>query len=217
MLEKQQRFDETAGMSINEMVEQRQALREVDRRTTAGTGQSGSSRRPSRERSCRWSTSPIASRRTGSCPAGRAAPCTPRTWARFWPPAIASARSAIPSKLVAEIIVDQSDVELVRAARHEREQDGLPGVPVMLMLDSLPGRSFDTEIEQIAAGRAEGDAAGPVHAGRRRCGFGGGSADRRAATAEHFLSRDCHACPMSAANCSWACAARPNCTPGGSP
>ncbi len=55
-----------------------------------------------------------------------------------------------PTKLVAEIIVDQSDVELVRAAVLARERDNKPGVPVTLMLDSLPGRSYDTEIEQIA-------------------------------------------------------------------
>ena len=34
--------------------------------------------------------------------------------------------------------------------RLARERDNKPGVPVTLMLDSLPGRSYDTEIEQIA-------------------------------------------------------------------
>ncbi len=55
-----------------------------------------------------------------------------------------------PSKLVAEVIIDQSDVDLVVAAMLERQRDGQPRVPVALMLDSLPGRVFHSELERIA-------------------------------------------------------------------
>jgi putative peptide zinc metalloprotease protein len=148
VLEKQQRFDETAGMSINELEEQEQALtevikerkRELDnlvvRAPIAGT------------------VLPVVDKPDREPPDGQLPGWSGGALHRKNLGAFLSASDRIcqigdPKKLVAEIIVDQSNVELVRAAFLERARDHLPGVPVVLMLDSLPGRSFETEIEQI--------------------------------------------------------------------
>jgi len=149
VLEKQQRFDETAGMSINELVEQEQALVEViDERKLelanlvvkapiAGIVLpmvDKPDREPPDGQLPGWSGSALHPKNLGASLAASDRIC----------------QIGDPQKMVAEIIVDQSDVELVRAADAKRAQDGLPGVPVVLMLDSLPGRSFETEIEQVA-------------------------------------------------------------------
>ncbi len=68
------------------------------------------------------------------------------------------------------------------------EVDGEPGVPVELMLDSLPGRDVRESSGTRRAGRNDRDPDRLVHARRRRCGFGGRSRDRHADTAEYLVS-----------------------------
>jgi hypothetical protein len=52
--------------------------------------------------------------------------------------------------LVAEIIIDQTDIELVRIAVAQHRRETQSQVPVELMLDSLPGVIFPSEIERVA-------------------------------------------------------------------
>jgi putative peptide zinc metalloprotease protein len=149
VLKKEQRIDETAGMTINQLVEQRLALEQVigERRReldnlivkapVAGTVLpvvDKPDREPPDGQLPSWSGGALALRNRGAFLTGNDRIC----------------QIGDPTQLVAEIIVDQSDVEFVRAAALARERDNKPGVPVTLMLDSLPGRSYDTEIEQVA-------------------------------------------------------------------
>jgi putative peptide zinc metalloprotease protein len=149
VLEKEQRIDETAGMSINQLRQQRQALVQViDERSrelanlTVTAPIAGTvlpvvdkpDREPPEAQLPSWSGGALALRNRGAFLSANDKIC----------------QIGDPTKLVAEVIVDQSEVELVRAAAIERERDQKSGVPVTLMLDSLPGRSLDTSIEQIA-------------------------------------------------------------------
>jgi putative peptide zinc metalloprotease protein len=149
VLQKQRRVDETAGVSIKQMLEQRQALtqivgerrRELDsllvKAPVAGTVLpvvDKPDREPPDAQLPSWSGGALSLRNRGAFLSASDRIC----------------QIGDPKKLVAEVIIDQSDVELVRAAAIEREREKKPGVPVTLMLDSLPGKSIDTEIEQIA-------------------------------------------------------------------
>ena len=149
VLQKQRRIDDTAGLSINQMLEQRLALIQVvgERRRelenllvkapVAGTVLpvvDKPDREPPDGQLPSWSGGALSLRNRGAFLSASDRIC----------------QIGDPEKLVAEVIVDQSDVELVRAAAIEREREKQPGVPVTLMLDSLPGKSIDTEIEQIA-------------------------------------------------------------------
>ncbi len=149
VLKKQQRFDETAGMTINELVEQEQALleviaerqRELDNLTVKAPIAGivlpvvdKPDREPPDGQLPSWAGSALHPKNRGASLSASDRIC----------------QIGDPQQLVAEIIVDQSDVELVRAADARRAREGLPRVPVVLMLDSLPGRSFDSEIEAVA-------------------------------------------------------------------
>ncbi|MHB0955703.1 MAG: hemolysin D [Pirellulaceae bacterium] len=149
VLAKEQRNDETAGMSINQLKEQRQALVQViDERQrelahlTVTAPIAGTilpvvdkpDREPPDAQLPSWSGGVLSLRNRGAFLSASDRLC----------------QIGDPQQLVAEVIVDQSDVEFVRAATLERERDNKPRVPVTLMLDSLPGRTFDSEIEQIA-------------------------------------------------------------------
>ncbi len=115
VLEKQQRFDETAGMSINELVEQAQALveviderqRELDnlvvKAPIAGTVLPVVDK-PDREPP------------DGQLPSWSGGALHPKNRGAFLSASDRICQIGDPKKLVAEIIVDQSDVELVRAA-----------------------------------------------------------------------------------------------------
>jgi putative peptide zinc metalloprotease protein len=148
VLEKQQRFDETAGLSINELLKQEEALRGVieererelanlDVRAPIGGTVLPVAEKPDREspdgQLPGWSGSVLHPKNRGAVLAASDRLC----------------EIGDPDDLVAEIIVDQSDVELVRAAFLQRQREQLPGVPIVLALDSLPGKTFDSEIEQI--------------------------------------------------------------------
>ncbi len=149
VLEKQQRFDENAGLRINEIREQRQAIEQVlaDRRQelanlTVKAPVTGTVLpvvdKPDREspdgQLPGWSGGALEAKNIHAHLAANDRLC----------------QVGNPQNLVAEIIVDQGDVELVRAAMAWRERDGEPGVPVQLMLDSLPGLTLDTTIERVA-------------------------------------------------------------------
>jgi putative peptide zinc metalloprotease protein len=149
VLEKQRRFDEIAGLRINELLEQRQALLQIveDRR---------------RELANLTVTAPVAGTvlpvldkpdrepPDGQLPSWSGSPLQPQNLGAFLAASDRIGQIGDPRQLVAEIIIDQSDVELVRAAALRREQENQPGVPVVLMFDSLPGRDIETEIERIA-------------------------------------------------------------------
>ncbi|MHB8968960.1 MAG: hemolysin D [Pirellulaceae bacterium] len=149
VLQKQHRIDDTAGLSINQMLEQRLTLSQVvDERR--------------RELANLLVTAPVAGTvlpvvdkpdreaPDGQLPSWSGGPLSLRNRGAFLSASDRICQIGDPEKLVAEVIVDQSNVELVRAAATEREREKKSGVPVTLMLDSLPGRSIDTEIEQIA-------------------------------------------------------------------
>lgn len=149
VLKKQQRFDEDAGLRINELREQRQALlqiveerqRELNNLTVtapvAGTVLpvlDKPDREPPDGQLPSWSGAALKSQNVGA----------------FFASSDRLCQIGDPQQLVAEIVIDQSDVELVRDAALQRLQAGQPGVPVLLMLDSLPGQEFDSVIERIS-------------------------------------------------------------------
>jgi putative peptide zinc metalloprotease protein len=148
VLEKQQRVDETAGLSLNQLAEQETALRGVIeererelanldvKATIAGTILPVVDK-PERE-------SP-----DGQLPGWSGSALHPKNRGAFLAASDRICQIGDPKQLVAEMIVDQSDVEIVRAAFLERQRKEQPGVPVVLMLDSLPGKTFESEIEQI--------------------------------------------------------------------
>jgi putative peptide zinc metalloprotease protein len=163
VLERQQRFDDQAGLRINEIEEQREALlellaekqSELDRLTirapVAGVilpvvdkpdRDTGDGQLPD------WTGSILSPRNLNAhlTPSDRICQIgvLPETDGE---PSLDPLRRV---ELVAEVIVDQVDVQLVRAAQAERELQAESGIPVKLMLDSLPGRTFDSHIEQIA-------------------------------------------------------------------
>ena len=149
VLEKQQRFDESAGLRINEVLEQRQALEQVlaERQQeydnlTVKAPVSGT-------------VLPVVDKPDRDMPNGQLPSWSGNVLEARNVDAHLAASDRIcqigdPSQLVAEIIVDQADVELVRAAAAQRERDGEPGVPVILMLDSLPGQEWETNVERVA-------------------------------------------------------------------
>ncbi len=149
VLEKQQRFDETAGLRINELAEQRLALEKVrDERQqelnnlTVVAPKDGIvlpvADKPDREMP------------DGQLPSWIGGALDPRNLKARLSASDRLCQIGDPRKLVAEIIIDQADVELVRAAITRRGKSGESRVPVRLMLDSLPGKSFNTEIERVA-------------------------------------------------------------------
>jgi len=149
VLKKQQRFDETAGMTINELVEQEQALleviaerqRELDNLTVKA---------PIAGIVLPVVDKPDQEPPDGQLPGWTGSALHPKNRGASLSASDRICQIGDPQQLVAEIIVDQSDVELVRAADARRAREGLPRVPVVLMLDSLPGRNFDSEIEAVA-------------------------------------------------------------------
>ncbi len=149
VLEKQRRFDEDAGLRINEVQKQRAALvelfterrRELERLTIRAPIAGvilpvvDKTDRGTREGELSgWTGGALESKNINALLA----------------PSDRICQIGDPEKLVAEIIIDQVDVELVRAALAQRHQDGQGDVPVELMLDSLPGRTFDSRIERVA-------------------------------------------------------------------
>jgi putative peptide zinc metalloprotease protein len=149
VLEKQQRFDESAGLRINEVVEQRQALeqvlaerqQELDNLTVKAP--IGGTVLPVADK-------PDREMPDGQLPGWVGGPLEPKNVNARLAASDRICQIGDPQQLVAEIIVDQADVELVRAAVAQRQRDGEPGVPVVLMLDSLPGLNLETEVERVA-------------------------------------------------------------------
>ncbi|MCU0959251.1 MAG: biotin/lipoyl-binding protein [Pirellulaceae bacterium] len=149
VLEKQQRLDEEAGRSVKELTEQREALvRVIDEKQqeldnlvvkapVAGI------------------VLPVADKPDREPPGGQLPGWAGDIMHPTNRDALLAANERIcligdPARLVAEVIVDQSDVELVRAAYVQVRQAGGSGVAVELMLDALPGVVLASEIEQIA-------------------------------------------------------------------
>jgi putative peptide zinc metalloprotease protein len=149
VLERQQRFDDQAGMRINELQEQREALlellaerrSELDRLTI---------RAPVSGMILPVHDKPQRDTDDGQLPDWTGSVLSPKNLNAFLTPSDRICQIGDPQELVAEVIVDQVDVQLVRAAQAECEDKGEPGVPVTLMLDSLPGRTFESHIERIA-------------------------------------------------------------------
>jgi multidrug efflux pump subunit AcrA (membrane-fusion protein) len=154
VLQKEQRRDETAGTTIQQMREQRLALEEVIRERTVELDDlhvkapvdgvvlpvvDKADREPPDGQLPGWVGSPLSTRNRGAFLAANDRIC----------------QIGDPSELVAEIVIDQADVELVWAAFHERKAQQLTGVPVTLMLDSLPGQSFESQIETVTLAKLE--------------------------------------------------------------
>lgn len=149
VLEKQQRFDPTAGLRINELEKQRFALqeilnerqRELDRLRIVA---------PVAGIILPVGDKPDQQKDNAQLPgwAGRALDSKNLN-------ALLTAGDRIcqigdPQQLVAEIIIDQTDIELVRTAVAQHRRETQSRVPVELMLDSLPGVIFPSEIERVA-------------------------------------------------------------------
>lgn len=148
-LRQEQRIDESAGIHMNELVAQRDALQEVlDEKQTelnklvivtpvSGTvlpAPDKADHATEHEQLPGWHGGALEPRNLGARLAASDQIC----------------QVGDPSRLVAEIIVDQSDIDLVVAAMAKRRQAKQEGVPVALMLDSLPGRTLNTTIERVA-------------------------------------------------------------------
>ncbi len=149
VLRQRQRFDENAGLRANELLAQRKSLQEVlderkaeQKKLIVLTPVSGI-------------VLPVADRpdrdaRDGQLPRWVGSPLERRNRGAFLEPSDRICQVGDPTKLVAEIIIDQSDLDLVVAAMLKRQQENKPRVPVVLMLDALPGKQFDTDLERIA-------------------------------------------------------------------
>lgn len=149
VLQKQQRLDEEAGRSVKELSAQRAALarviaekqRELDnlvvKAPVAGI------------------VLPVADKSDREPPGGQLPGWAGDVLHPKNRDALLAANDRLcligdPTQLVAEVIVDQTDVELVREAYVRARQAGASGVPVELMLDALPGVALPSVIEQIA-------------------------------------------------------------------
>lgn len=155
VLQKEQRRDETAGTTIDQMLEQRAALEEVIRERTNELNDLKVKAPidgivlPVVEKAERESPD-------GQLPEWVGSPLAPRNRGAFLAAHDRICQVGDPTQLVAEIVIDQADVELVWAAFHGRKkEEQLSGVPVTLMLDSLPGKSFESEIESVALAKME--------------------------------------------------------------
>ncbi len=149
ILEKQQRIDETAGLSLNELREQETALRGVIEERERELGNLDV-KAPGAGIVLPVVDKPERELPGGQLPSWSGNALHPKNRGAFLAASDRICQIGDPRQLVAELIIDQSDVELVRAAFLDRQRAQLPGVPVVLMLDSLPGRTFDTELEQIS-------------------------------------------------------------------
>ena len=149
VLKKQQRFDDTAGLRIDEINKQRATLEEMlaerqtelDRLTV---------RAPVSGVVLPVTDKPDSDSNDDELPDWSGGVLKPKNLNAYLSPTDRICQIGDPEELVAEIIVDQADVELVRAAVTRRRREGRPGVAVELMLDSLPGQVFKSEIEQVA-------------------------------------------------------------------
>ncbi|MFO7907604.1 MAG: hemolysin D [Pirellulaceae bacterium] len=149
VLKKQQRFDQDAGLRVNEIEKQRESLlellaeqqSELDRLTV---------RAP-----VHGVVMPVAHRPDRDPPKGELPRWTgsimdENNRQAYLSPSDKICQIGDPEKLVAELIIDQADVELVRTAMAQRRRNDQPPVPIDLMLDSLPGEVFHSELERIA-------------------------------------------------------------------
>ena len=149
VLEKQQRFDRSAGLRINELEQQRESLvdllaeqkSELDRLTVRAPVDGvvmPVARKPDREPP------------QGQLPQWTGSLMAEKNRRAYLSPSDKLCQIGNPDKLVAELIINQADVELVRTAMAQRRRNKQPPVPVELMLDSLPGEVFQSEVERIA-------------------------------------------------------------------
>ena len=166
VLWKQQRFDESAGLRGNELEEQRDAMRRilherkdelyrlVVRAPVAGVVLpvvDKPDREPPDGQLPGWVGSPLEAKNRDAYLAPNDRICQIGN-----PEKDESGNEKrdkdgnLKIELVAEIIIDQVDVEMVRAAMTQRRRDSLLDVPVDLMLDALPGKTFDSRIETVA-------------------------------------------------------------------
>jgi len=149
VLEKQRRFDESAGLRINELKRQRNSLvellneqkSELDRLTV---------RAPADGVVLPVANKPERDPPDGQLPRWQGNLMSATNRNAYLSPSDKICQIGDPGQLVAELIIDQGDVELVRAAMAQRRRNGEPGVPVKLMLDSLPSVVLETDIERIA-------------------------------------------------------------------
>ncbi len=167
VLRKQQRFDASAGLRINEIQEQSAALQRVLKEKTAqfdklvirapidGTVLSVA------DKADRGSVD------AGQLPGWNGGSLELRNVGAHLQPSDRICLIGDPRKLVAEVIIDQADVDLVVAAMLRRLKKGRSeGVPTDMMLDALPGNVYHSEIEKIAlAELAETPLSLATHAG----------------------------------------------------
>lgn len=149
VLKRQQRFDQDAGLRINELENQRESLLELlaeqqlelDRltvRSPVGGIVMPVTQKPDRDPP------------QGQLPQWTGALLDGKNRQAYLSPSDKLCQIGDPENLVAELVIDQADVELVRTAMAQRRRKGQSPVPIELMLDSLPGEVLHSELERIA-------------------------------------------------------------------
>jgi putative peptide zinc metalloprotease protein len=148
-LKKQRRFDQSAGLRVNEMEKQRDSLKEVldgkqdelEKLTV---------RAPIDGIVLAVPDKPERAAAEGQLPMWSGGALNPKILGAMLRASDQICQVGDPKNLVAEVIIDQAEVDLVVASMLERQRDGKPRVPVDLMLDSLPGQVFHSELERVA-------------------------------------------------------------------
>jgi putative peptide zinc metalloprotease protein len=148
-LKKQRRFDQSAGLRVNELEKQRDSLKEVldgkqkevEKLTV---------RAPIHGIVLAVPDKPERAAAEGQLPMWSGGALNPKNLGAMLRASDQICQVGDPKNLVAEVIIDQADVDLVVASMLERQRDGQSRVPVDLMLDSLPGKVFHSELERVA-------------------------------------------------------------------
>jgi putative peptide zinc metalloprotease protein len=157
VLRKQQRFDESSGMRINELTEQRIALQQVldEKREELDNLEV---RAPIAGTVLPVAEKPDRDPPDGQLPGWSGDVLSPRNKGAFLAASDRICQIGDPKQLVAEIIIDQADIDLVVAALSRARQkaaksdtsDQKPGVPTAMMLDAVPGKTYESQVTQVA-------------------------------------------------------------------